>query len=59
MRKCACTTTLFTREDPNETDEGENFTANLNPRSLEVLSDARLEPSLRDAVEAAGISSSG
>jgi glutaminyl-tRNA synthetase len=42
---------LFTREDPNETDEGENFTANLNPRSLEVLSDARLEPSLRDAVE--------
>jgi glutaminyl-tRNA synthetase len=28
---------LFTREDPNETDEGEDFTANLNPRSLEVL----------------------
>jgi glutaminyl-tRNA synthetase len=42
---------LFTREDPNETDEGENFTANLNPRSLEVVSCARLEPSLRDAVE--------
>ncbi|MGD0362244.1 MAG: glutamine--tRNA ligase/YqeY domain fusion protein [Bryobacteraceae bacterium] len=42
---------LFTREDPNETDEGENFTANLNPRSLEVLAAAKLEPSLRDAVE--------
>jgi glutaminyl-tRNA synthetase len=42
---------LFTREDPNETDEGENFTANLNPRSLEVLTGAKLEPSLRDAAE--------
>jgi glutaminyl-tRNA synthetase len=42
---------LFTREDPNETDEGENFTANLNPRSLEGLAAAKLEPSLRDAVE--------
>ena len=42
---------LFTREDPNETDEGENFTANLNPRSLEVLGGAKLEPSLRDAAE--------
>jgi glutaminyl-tRNA synthetase len=42
---------LFTREDPNETDEGENFVANLNPRSLEVLACARLEPSLRDAAE--------
>ena len=42
---------LFTREDPNQTDEGENFTANLNPRSLEVLTGAKLEPSLRDAVE--------
>jgi len=42
---------LFTREDPSQTDEGENFTANLNPRSLEVLTGAKLEPSLRDAVE--------
>ncbi len=42
---------LFTREDPNETDEGENFTANLNPRSLEVLTGTKLEPSLRDAAE--------
>ena len=42
---------LFTREDPNQTDEGENFTANLNPRSLEILTCAKLEPSLRDAAE--------
>jgi glutaminyl-tRNA synthetase len=42
---------LFTREDPNETDEGENFTANLNPHSLEILTGVKLEPSLRDAVE--------
>jgi glutaminyl-tRNA synthetase len=44
---------LFTREDPNETDEGENFTANLNPHSLEVIACAKLEPALRDAVEGA------
>src|SRR5205085_9007581 len=25
--------TLFTREDPNQTDEGQDFTANLNPNS--------------------------
>jgi glutaminyl-tRNA synthetase len=42
---------LFTREDPNETDEGENFTVNLNPRSLEVLTNAKLEPSLQSAVD--------
>jgi glutaminyl-tRNA synthetase len=42
---------LFTREDPNETDEGENFSANLNPRSLDVVTGAKLEPSLRDAAE--------
>ncbi|MGA2736531.1 MAG: glutamine--tRNA ligase/YqeY domain fusion protein [Bryobacteraceae bacterium] len=42
---------LFLREDPSETDEGENFIANLNPHSLEVLTCAKLEPSLRDVVE--------
>ncbi len=40
--------TLFTRENPNETEEGEDFTANLNPNSLEVLTGSKLEPSLRD-----------
>ena len=40
---------LFTKEDPNEVAEGQDFTANLNPNSLEVVSAAKLEPSLRDA----------
>jgi glutaminyl-tRNA synthetase len=37
---------LFTRPDPSG---GENFTADLNPNSLEVLGGARLEPGLADA----------
>jgi glutaminyl-tRNA synthetase len=40
---------LFTKENPNETEEGEDFTANLNPHSLEVLTDCKLEPSLANA----------
>jgi glutaminyl-tRNA synthetase len=46
--------TLFTREDPNEVAEGQDFTANLNPQSLEVLGDAKLEPSLRGAPPGSG-----
>jgi glutaminyl-tRNA synthetase len=41
--------TLFTREDPNQVEEDQDFTANLNPQSLEVLSGAKLEPSLLGA----------
>src|SRR5881398_455867 len=41
--------TLFGKEDPNQTEEGQDFTANLNPSSLEVLSQCKLEPSLADA----------
>ena len=37
---------LFNREDPNQTEAGQDFTSNLNPNSLEVLADAKLEPSL-------------
>ena len=37
---------LFNKPDPGG---GESFTADLNPNSLEVLSDARLEPALADA----------
>jgi glutaminyl-tRNA synthetase len=37
---------LFTVEDPNQT---EDFTANLNPNSLEVLTHCKLEPSLASA----------
>jgi glutaminyl-tRNA synthetase len=41
--------TLFARENPNEVAEGGDFTDNLNPKSLEVIADAKLEPSLRAA----------
>jgi glutaminyl-tRNA synthetase len=37
---------LFTKPDPSG---GENFIADLNPNSLEVLSGAQLEPALADA----------
>jgi len=40
---------LFSKENPNETKEGEDFTANLNPHSLEVLAGAKAEPSLAGA----------
>jgi len=37
---------LFTKPDPNEAPEGLDFRANLNPDSLEALSQCRLEPGL-------------
>jgi len=40
---------LFTKENPTELEEGQNFTDNLNPNSLEVIANAKLEPSLADA----------
>jgi glutaminyl-tRNA synthetase len=40
---------LFTREDPNETTEGQDFTANLNPNSLVVVEGAKVEPVLAAA----------
>jgi glutaminyl-tRNA synthetase len=40
---------LFTKEDPNKTEEGEEVTANLNPKSLEVIGCAKVEPSLAGA----------
>ncbi|MBZ5626514.1 MAG: glutamine--tRNA ligase/YqeY domain fusion protein [Acidobacteriia bacterium] len=43
---------LFTRENPSETKEGENFTVNLNPHSLEILSGCKVEPSLAGAAPA-------
>jgi glutaminyl-tRNA synthetase len=41
--------TLFTKEDPGDVPEGQEFTANLNPNSLEVLNHCKLEPSLAHA----------
>ncbi len=40
---------LFTKENPNEVEDGQDFTANLNPKSLEVISNAKVEPSLAGA----------
>ncbi len=40
---------LFTKENPMEVDEGQDFTANLNPDSLDVLTSCKVEPSLADA----------
>jgi glutaminyl-tRNA synthetase len=40
---------LFTKADPSDLEEGQSFLDNLNPNSLEIISDARLEPSLANA----------
>ena len=37
---------LFAQENPEDSEEGEDFLSNLNPNSLEVLSDAKVEPAL-------------
>jgi glutaminyl-tRNA synthetase len=41
--------TLFLTEDPQATEEGGDFTDNLNPLSLEILKDCKVEPSLAAA----------
>jgi glutaminyl-tRNA synthetase len=38
--------TLFNKEDANKVEEGQEFTANLNPNSLEVVRDCKMEPCL-------------
>ena len=40
---------LFAVQNPDEPPAGGTFLDNLNPKSLEVLTDCRLEPSLADA----------
>ncbi len=40
---------LFVKEDPGDVPEGGNWKDNLNPDSLKVLTDCRLEPSLAGA----------
>ena len=44
---------LFLKEDPNDVEEGRDWTSNLNPNSLEVIRDAKLEPSLDKAASGA------
>jgi glutaminyl-tRNA synthetase len=41
---------LFSKENPSDVEEGQDVLDNLNPNSLEVVSDAKLEPSLANAV---------
>jgi glutaminyl-tRNA synthetase len=40
---------LFSKPDPSQVEEGQDFTANLNPKSLEFVTSAKLEPSLASA----------
>ena len=40
---------LFTKPNPGEVEEGQDFTSNLNPESLEVVPAVKIEPSVRDA----------
>jgi glutaminyl-tRNA synthetase len=40
---------LFTKPDPDDTEEGRDWLSNLNPDSLEVLSGCRAEPSLANS----------
>jgi len=40
---------LFTKENPDDVEEGGDFKASLNPNSLEILKDCKIEPSLKDA----------
>ena len=39
---------LFSTENPSKVEDGQDFTANLNPDSLEVIESAMVEPSLAD-----------
>jgi glutaminyl-tRNA synthetase len=41
---------LFRTPDPEQVEEGSDWAANLNPKSLEVLTGCKLEPSLASAV---------
>ncbi len=40
---------LFTKADPDDVEEGSDFSANLNPNSLETLTSCKVEPSLTGA----------
>ncbi len=41
---------LFSNENPGDVSEGQDFTVNLNPNSLGILTNAKLEPSLASAM---------
>ena len=50
---------LFSKENPDDVEEGQDFISNLNPNSLEAVTHAKLEPSLAKAEPGARSSLSG
>ncbi|TFG50477.1 MAG: glutamine--tRNA ligase/YqeY domain fusion protein, partial [Candidatus Brocadiia bacterium] len=40
---------LFTKENPEDVTEGENYKSNLNPKSLEIVENCKVEPSVKSA----------
>jgi glutaminyl-tRNA synthetase len=40
---------FFVKENPNEVEDGKDFTAYINPNSLEILANCMVEPSLSEA----------
>jgi glutaminyl-tRNA synthetase len=48
-RRFHSTTTCSVEEDPNDVEEGQDFTANLNLNSLQVLNGCIIEPRVREA----------
>jgi glutaminyl-tRNA synthetase len=40
---------LFTKENPSDVEPGQDVLDNLNPNSLEIIADAKVEPSLTNA----------
>lgn len=40
---------LFTKENPDEVEQGKDFTANINPDSLQILNKCMIEPGLAKA----------
>jgi glutaminyl-tRNA synthetase len=41
---------LFLKENPSDVEEGQDVLDNLNPSSLEIIPDAKVEPSLSNAI---------
>lgn len=39
---------LFIKENPDETEEGQDFTANINPNSLQIIENAKVEPATEE-----------
>lgn len=40
---------LFLKENPDDAEEGQDFTSNINPNSLQIIRDAKVEPNLAQA----------